>query len=78
MKKLQSPQPLSALNRSSAILISGALVLFVLALPVLAETESDAGAIDWFKLGMGLFGGLAMFLFGMEQMSDWLKATAGA
>jgi phosphate:Na+ symporter len=26
---------------------------------------------------MGLFGGLAMFLFGMEQMSDGLKAAAG-
>ena len=78
MKNLLPPLPLSALNRSRAILISGALVLFVLALPVLAETKPDAGAIDWFKLGMGLFGGLAMFLFGMEQMSDGLKAAAGA
>jgi len=33
--------------------------------------------IDWLKLGMGLFGGLAMFLFGMEQMSEGLKAAAG-
>lgn len=77
MKNLLPTLPLSSLNRSRAILISAALVLFVLALPVLAETESDAGAIDWFKLGMGLFGGLAMFLFGMEQMSDGLKAAAG-
>jgi len=26
---------------------------------------------------MGLLGGLAMFLFGMEQMSDGLKGAAG-
>lgn len=28
-------------------------------------------------MGMGLFGGLALFLFGMEQMGDGLKAAAG-
>jgi len=32
----------------------------------------------WFDMGMGLFGGLALFLFGMEQMGDALKAVAGA
>jgi len=77
MKNLLPPLPLSALNRSRAIVISGAFLLFVIALPVLAATEPDAGAIDWLNLGMGLFGGLAMFLFGMEQMSEGLKAAAG-
>jgi phosphate:Na+ symporter len=48
-----------------------------MALPVLAEAGPDAEAIDWLNLGMGLFGGLAMFLFGMEQMSEGLKAAAG-
>ncbi len=28
-------------------------------------------------MGMGLFGGLALFLFGMEQMAEALKAVAG-
>ena len=77
MKNLLPRLPVSALNRSRAILISGAFLLFVIALPVLAETEPDADAIDWLNLGMGLFGGLAMFLFGMEQMSEGLKAAAG-
>jgi phosphate:Na+ symporter len=77
MKNLLPALHVSALNRSRAIFISGAFILFVIALPVLADAESDAVAIDWFKLGMGLFGGLAMFLFGMEQMSDGLKAAAG-
>jgi phosphate:Na+ symporter len=33
--------------------------------------------IDWLQLGMGLFGGLALFLFGMEQMAKGLQAAAG-
>ena len=59
--------------RSRALLLLASLLL---ALPVLAA-NSDGQDIDWFKLAMGLLGGLAMFLFGMEQMSDGLKAAAG-
>ncbi len=33
--------------------------------------------IEWSIMGMQLFGGLALFLFGMEQMADALKAVAG-
>lgn len=64
-------------NRLRAVSLLVSFLLFVIALPVLAETKIDAGTIDWFELGMGLFGGLAMFLFGMEQMSEGLKAAAG-
>ena len=77
MKNLLPLLPVSALNRSRAMLIAGAFLLFVTALPVLAETAPDTVSIDWINLGMGLFGGLAMFLFGMEQMSEGLKAAAG-
>ena len=77
MKKLLSTLPISSLNRSRTLLIAGSFLLFVMALPVLAEAGPDAEAIDWFNLGMGLFGGLAMFLFGIEQMSEGLKAAAG-
>jgi phosphate:Na+ symporter len=42
-----------------------------------AAAASDQEAIDWGTMAMGLFGGLALFLFGMEQMSDALKAVAG-
>ncbi|MDX2494206.1 MAG: Na/Pi cotransporter family protein [Desulfuromusa sp.] len=31
----------------------------------------------WGGIVMGVFGGLALFLFGLEQMTDALKATAG-
>lgn len=38
----------------------------------------DAGQqINFFMLGMNLFGGLAIFLYGMEKMSDSLKVVAG-
>ncbi len=77
MKNLLSTLSMSALNRTRAMVISGAFLLFVTALPALAETLPDTDAINWFTLGMGLFGGLAMFLFGMEQMSEGLKAAAG-
>jgi phosphate:Na+ symporter len=33
--------------------------------------------IDWFDVIFGLTGGLAIFLFGMTQMTDALKAAAG-
>ncbi len=49
---------------------------WLLAMPALAATEGG-NDIDWLQLGMGLFGGLALFLFGMDQMSDGLKAAAG-
>jgi phosphate:Na+ symporter len=32
---------------------------------------------DWITLGLGLAGGLALFLIGMNQMTDALKALAG-
>ena len=62
--------------RHRVLVLSGGLLLWFFALPVLAQSGSG-GEIDWFFLGMGLFGGLAMFLFGMEQMSEGLKAVAG-
>ena len=51
-------------------------------LAVLAVTPtyaaSDTGvAINWWNMGMTLFGGLALFLFGMDQMANALKAVAG-
>ena len=39
--------------------------------------EGTAVGIAWGHLAMGLFGGLALFLFGMEQMSDALKSALG-
>ena len=37
----------------------------------------DPGTPDWAALALGLAGGLALFLIGMDQMTDALKALAG-
>jgi len=44
----------------------------VTATAIAAETGETAG-IDWFTLLMSLFGGLALFLFGIDQMSERLQ-----
>jgi len=61
--------------RSTLVLI--AIVALLTALPALAQAPEELTSIDWLTLLMGLCGGLAMFLFGMEQMSEGLKAAAG-
>jgi phosphate:Na+ symporter len=40
-------------------------------------TPIAATSPDWFTVGMGLFGGLALFLFGLDQLSEGLKQAAG-
>ena len=53
-----------------------AVLAGIAAAPVLAAS-GDTGQMNWWNMGMKLFGGLALFLFGMEQMADALKAVAG-
>jgi phosphate:Na+ symporter len=62
--------------RSTALVLIGSMALLH-ALPALAQATGEVADIDWLTLLMGICGGLAMFLFGMEQMSDGLKAAAG-
>ena len=45
--------------------------------PCLYAAESEMQTISWFFLCMGMLGGLALFLYGMEEMSTGLKRTAG-
>ena len=56
---------------------AGVSLLSLLAFAVAAAELETGDQIDWLRLMMGLFGGLALFLFGMEQMSNGLKAAAG-
>jgi len=53
------------------------LLLALLAFPLLAASPVSGASPQWGVMGMQLFGGLALFLFGMEQMADALKAVAG-
>jgi len=51
--------------------------LYTLAWPALAATGDDAGGMAWGMMTVELLGGLAIFLFGMLQMEEGLKAVAG-
>ena len=46
-------------------------------LPSFASASPATGDIEWFTLLIGLAGGLALFLFGLEQLSEGLKRAAG-
>jgi phosphate:Na+ symporter len=58
---------LLARNTTRTGLMVATTLMLLVALPSFAATD-DNQPIDWLTLLMGLFGGLAMFLYGMEQM----------
>ncbi len=62
------------INAPATLLGVAALGMFF-ATPVLAG--SAGGTPDWWNMAMTLLGGLAIFLYGMELMTDSLKAVAG-
>jgi phosphate:Na+ symporter len=68
------------MNRGIELPSSISLVLLILAglvaAPVLAAGGEES-SMEWGYMAMNLFGGLAIFLFGMEQMADSLKSVAG-
>tara|TARA_B100000614_G_scaffold155042_1_gene137329 strand:- start:2848 stop:4743 length:1896 start_codon:yes stop_codon:yes gene_type:complete len=41
------------------------------------SVTKDLIMIDWFGISIGLLGGLSFFLYGMQKMSDGMKAAAG-
>ncbi|MBL8394695.1 MAG: Na/Pi cotransporter family protein [Candidatus Accumulibacter sp.] len=49
----------------------------MLAGPALAAYGDEAGGLAWGMMTVELLGGLAIFLFGMMQMEEGLKAVAG-
>ena len=58
--------------------IPGALVAAFLLWPQsAAANEGVAAPLNPLAMGVGLLGGLALFLYGMEKMTDGLKAAAG-
>ena len=62
-------------RRSGGLIVIGlGAALWLAAMPAWA---ADAPAFSWWTMAMQLFGGLAIFLLGMEQMAESLKAVAG-
>ncbi|MCP4406286.1 MAG: Na/Pi cotransporter family protein, partial [Gammaproteobacteria bacterium] len=58
------------------LLIVMGVMLGLISFPVLAGADASQG-MEWGQMAMKLLGGLALFLYGMEQMADALKAVAG-
>ena len=57
--------------------ISIFILLIILYSPSLFAGQKDPTTISWELLIIGLFGGLALFLYGMGKMSDGMKKAAG-
>ncbi|MFC1534328.1 Na/Pi cotransporter family protein, partial [Thermodesulfobacteriota bacterium] len=53
------------------------IIFSVLSVKTLFAAEKSPDDISWIFLIMGLFGGLAFFLYGLEKMSEGMKKTAG-
>ena len=62
--------------RNKLTLKTAAILLFVLT-GTLYGGDGDENSISFFLLATGLLGGMGMFLYGMEMMSDGMKVTAG-
>jgi len=58
-------------------LLGVCMFLLLSSTPAHAKTDASAEEISWFFLAVGLLGGLSLFLYGMERMSDALKNVAG-
>ena len=63
--------------RYSSLLLVPLLLLWFFAAPLWAATPAGAASLQAGMMTVGLFGGLALFLYGMEQMTEALKAAAG-
>ena len=66
-----------AVKLCKILFVTACLVLFTATPALAAGTGTDTDAMNWGNMGMHLVGGLALFLFGMDQMADALKAVAG-
>ncbi len=65
------------LKQWAILFLLSAIVIATVGTPAISAT-SKSDPIDWWQMGVQLFGGLAIFLFGMEQMSESLKMVAGS
>ena len=69
--------PWDTSTKRAGCLFLGLLCVFSLFFPFPAIAGSETTQIEWFKLIMGLFGGLALFLAGLDMLSEGLKMSAG-
>ncbi len=58
-------------------LSAGVALLVVALIAAAAEQSTEQVSPDWLQLGLGLFGGLALFLGGLQLLSEGMKKAAG-
>ncbi|MCP4409699.1 MAG: hypothetical protein GY807_18525, partial [Gammaproteobacteria bacterium] len=63
--------------RGLPVLVAAAAIIGLAAGPAFAASAGGQTQLDWIAMAMKLLGGLALFLYGMEQMSEALKFVAG-
>ena len=66
--------------RKPGVLFAFCILLLLIGPAIATATSampSNEVDIDWLQLIMGLFGGLALFLFGLEFLAEGLKKVAG-
>jgi len=63
-------------NVNRLLCLTAGFSIFLTARALCAESGSDA-ALSWKFLVFGLFGGLALFLYGIEKMSSGMQRSAG-
>jgi len=66
-----------SLKKTPLCLVGIFSLIFLSPLLAYAGNDTNTKEINWLFLCIGLFGGLALFLYGMEKMSDALKNVAG-
>lgn len=59
------------------VIVMTTIFCWLLIVPIVQAQNLSGSSLNWVTMGMGLLGGLALFLFGMEQMTNGLKAAAG-
>lgn len=64
-------------SRPVIMLLSALSFALVVCVPLAFAAQSQGDSIDMLQLAMGLFGGLALFLAGLDLLSDGLKMAAG-
>lgn len=72
---MQSPR--SFFKPPAFVFLLGTMLSFLLLSSTAFSAETGGGTIDLLQLCMRLFGGLALFLAGLDQLSEGLKKAAG-
>ena len=71
-------QQLSSSTTSAALRTGIGIALLAIAFfTFAAASEPVPESPDWLQLGLGLFGGLALFLAGLQQLSEGMTKAAG-